>query len=1279
MKASLHPFDIVSSQSSPLIMRVGLLVVGIAIILAGWWTNFYAPTILLPKLWYMSLGGLAIFMAVLSSISASVRKAINAFGFLIFLGIHISILALTVINFFSPGFTGLLMISQLLFGLAFKRLRDFAIFGSLSLIIYTLSYSLCVQYIGAVDIEQNLFLGMMTFATFSSGLYVWNREARESADKKVNQILSRMVEQTGEAVVLLDRECEQILYQNQSAETYFAHHKEENRFTARTLLRKLDLRPVYFHDHFSQPGQTKSHQKTVLDNLERENEWAVQISSLGDNKVDYILMSIRDISPVVEHEKLLSENLSISDALLASLPDSLIKLDQKGIIRDLITPDQHPIQLEPDQFLDQAFSRFADAFLNPAEAAGLNAKLITVWEKLQPEELTVHVNQSSQDRYFSVNISPMKDQKHLLLVFRDITESKQFELALRQSEKNYREIFNSGSDGILILDVDTLHPVALNHACEKLLGYEIEELQQLSLPTLAVFPEKKELEKSLRTAVSGQSLSIECTLNRKQGPPKEVEMGTQSVVLGGKDRLMLIIRDLSERIEFTQHIGRFNDLFQSADIGMMILHVDEPGNDHSLRFVSANAFAESLLGNKQLVGKNLDEILPNWRLHRIPQKMLQVVTQKLAMVDDGVPFVDRKLEKQYWRTKIIPLPGQYVGMLFEVVTAQKVREIELTKSEQKFKELFQASPEAVLVVGSGGRILDANQIAARLFDLEINALREKSIEELLPNLQTNSGRKGFEALLTGDREFIESEVFNLDQQHIPAEIRGRTIELSGQAAILLHLTDIRERKQAEDRLRFFRSLINQANDAIFVLDSQSGKVVDFNERTPAALGYSPKEMRGLRLRDFSLTLEHKSLSSNNVASLISSGFQLYVGRHKRKDGSTYPVEVNMGYVDMQEHKYLVGVARDITERLYSEEALRQSEQKYRTLVEKMNEGLILTDNDETILFVNKRICEILGRPKEQIIGQRTYEVLQADGNTELIRTKSAMRRKGLSDQYELLIRQANGVHKWLLIAGAPYIDTNGDSIGTIAIITDITNRKQTELKLQEKNDELDAFVYKASHDLKGPLASIIGLTNIARDEVKDNAAHRYFDLIAKSTKRLDTILLELIDVTRINKAKLQLEHINVDELVDDIVNSLKHQSKSQQIRFQKHVALTNGFTTDKKLLNSILQNLIVNSINYQNPKAEPPIVDVWVEADPNQVHFKVSDNGLGIPEKMQKRVFEMFYRGNTKSKGSGLGLYIVKSAIEKLQGSCDIYSIEGQGTTFSFTLPMKMQLIEEND
>ncbi|MCB0845683.1 MAG: PAS domain-containing sensor histidine kinase, partial [Bacteroidetes bacterium] len=301
--------------------------------------------------------------------------------------------------------------------------------------------------------------------------------------------------------------------------------------------------------------------------------------------------------------------------------------------------------------------------------------------------------------------------------------------------------------------------------------------------------------------------------------------------------------------------------------------------------------------------------------------------------------------------------------------------------------------------------------------------------------------------------------------------------------------------------------------------------------------------------------------------------------------------------------------------------------------------------------------------------QKSYEIFFFFFSRKLIEEKFALRQKGISDQYEFQLKRENGSIIWVLIAGAPFIDGHGNMVGTIAIITDITDRKITEIKLQEKNNELDSFVYKASHDLKGPLASIIGVTNIAMEEINNPEALRYFSLISKSTERLDLILTELLDLTRINKAKINPEPILLRDLFDEIIASLQHQPLSDKVVFEKSFSFDEPYISDKKLLLSIFQNLILNSINYQNPEALQPRVEILVKKQEGRVLITIKDNGIGIPEKIKNRVFEMFYRGNSQSKGSGLGLYIVRNSVEKLSGFIDLESQPGVGTSITVSLP----------
>lgn len=476
-------------------------------------------------------------------------------------------------------------------------------------------------------------------------------------------------------------------------------------------------------------------------------------------------------------------------------------------------------------------------------------------------------------------------------------------------------------------------------------------------------------------------------------------------------------------------------------------------------------------------------------------------------------------------------------------------------------------------------------------------------------------------------------------------------------------------KRKTEAAHLLRDLLNTSVYGIFLLDETCERVLFQNELAGQYLKkvQDKESLNGTQLL-YMLGLDKKFLQ-NRVAN-SPPGFQdksYYTLRTEA--GESIQIQIYFARIRTPESDNMLIKIQDITERKQQEQKLRESEQQYRILVEKMNDGMMLTDMNETILFVNSRLAKMLQMPREKMIGQKSYEVIPEANNREKIISHSKLRAHRIADQYELQVQRRNGGSLWLLINGAPYIDASDEVVGTIAIITDITGRKQAELKLKDKNLELDSFTYKASHDLKGPLASIMGLSNIARDEVSDPKAIRYFDLIDQSTRRLDTILTDLIDLTRLNKAISEIQPIDIEKLIWDIVESLKHRKEAENINISVKVGKHAEFQTDVNLLTSILQNLIVNSINYHDPNQRAPKIDISVRQKASNLVFTITDNGVGIPDEMKDRVFEMFYRANTKSKGSGLGLYIVKNSIDKLHGEYKLESKEGKGTRFTFSIP----------
>lgn len=237
---------------------------------------------------------------------------------------------------------------------------------------------------------------------------------------------------------------------------------------------------------------------------------------------------------------------------------------------------------------------------------------------------------------------------------------------------------------------------------------------------------------------------------------------------------------------------------------------------------------------------------------------------------------------------------------------------------------------------------------------------------------------------------------------------------------------------------------------------------------------------------------------------------------------------------------------------------------------------------------------------------------------------------------------------------------------------EIQGHVKTTERLKEINKELDTFVYKATHDLRGPLSSTLGLVNLMKSEIKDEEALNYVDMISESTQRLDTILLELLEVSTIKHSSLKFSQIKFNKLIPEIYKSLNNKADTDEISFDLKIKEDDSYYSDKTILTSIFQNLLDNAIKYRRTKGKnPPSIKVTVKTNESGVDIEVQDNGCGIQDAAKDKVFDMFFRGDLYSKGSGLGLYIVKTSVNKLGGNIDFESSKNKGTTFRVFIPNK--------
>lgn len=225
-------------------------------------------------------------------------------------------------------------------------------------------------------------------------------------------------------------------------------------------------------------------------------------------------------------------------------------------------------------------------------------------------------------------------------------------------------------------------------------------------------------------------------------------------------------------------------------------------------------------------------------------------------------------------------------------------------------------------------------------------------------------------------------------------------------------------------------------------------------------------------------------------------------------------------------------------------------------------------------------------------------------------------------------------------------------------------------ELEEKNNTLDAFVYRASHDIKGPLNSIIGLTNLAQKQSEGTPFYEYFDHINKNSIRLKNLVTDLLQLSKVEQQGPIINEIDLRKMLDEIILSFSNLPDFDKVKITQRLPENAICRSDERLMYSVLQNLTENAIKYQDNTKEQPMLDVLVELSNTHIHMVFTDNGLGVPTELKEKIFDMFYKVDNKSNGTGLGLYIVKTAVAKLNGTIKIDSEVGKGTQFVVDIPI---------
>ena len=330
----------------------------------------------------------------------------------------------------------------------------------------------------------------------------------------------------------------------------------------------------------------------------------------------------------------------------------------------------------------------------------------------------------------------------------------------------------------------------------------------------------------------------------------------------------------------------------------------------------------------------------------------------------------------------------------------------------------------------------------------------------------------------------------------------------------------------------------------------------------------------------------------------------------------------------------------------------------------------------------------------ELIGNKASDMFARGKNKELIESKNELRKRNISDVYEVSVSTKNGEHKWWMISGAPNYNDNGELVGSIGIHLDITEQKKLELDLIEAKNIAEAskhakeiFLANMSHEIRTPMNAIIGMSNQLAKTNLENNQHLYLKTIQSAANNLLIIINDILDLSKIEAGKLSIENIGFEpgRLVDEVMQVMMYKAEEKGILF------TNSFY-DKRLakvligdpyrLNQILLNLVSNSIKF----TEKGGVDILCEliedtADSQKVKITVKDTGIGMEESFVDQIFEKFTqeykKGSRKYGGTGLGMSISKELVELMGGEIHVESRKGFGTSISFSLELKKGVLSD--
>jgi PAS domain S-box-containing protein len=853
----------------------------------------------------------------------------------------------------------------------------------------------------------------------------------------------------------------------------------------------------------------------------------------------------------------------------------------------------------------------------------------------------------------------------------------------RANEERYHQLIELSPDAILVYrdnQVDFVNSAALKlfgaSGPEQLVGKSYSDI--LSPDCHAVVAER------IRAALEEgkPAPAMEENIIRLDGTTRSTEVTTAPFTDERGKALLVDLRDVTERKRATELVleseGRFRSLVEDSPDVIGIFQ------ENRLQFI--NAAGVRLFGassQEELLGGTGEQFIhPQDRASAADR-----IRRRLAGETGIYPA-----EVRYIRVDGTPLPMEVsaapimfrgkpaVQFIARDISARKRADAQLRDSEALYHSLVENLPQQVFRKDLAGRFTFGNGPFCQSLGKPLGDILGKTDQDFFPpHLAAKYQRDDRYVMQTEQTFDAEEEHQKADGQTITVRVIKTPIRDAGGTITGVQgiAWDITERKRAEDKLKLFRNLIDQTDDAIEVLDVETGQFLDMNATGCRDLGYKREEILSLTVFDVDPTFDPAKFREGNET-LRKTGSRIWEGIHRRKDGSTFPVEVNVRCVKL-DRDYILAVVRNIAERKRVEAKL----QLQSSALAAAANGIVITDHAGMIVWVNPAFTRLTGYSAEEIIGQ--YPRLFKSGKHDPAFYKDLWDTilAGQVWRGEMINRHKDGQLYTEQTTITPVRDAKGEITHFIGIKQDVTQQRGLEIQLRQaqRMEAIGQLAGGVAHDFNNMLAVIRGNAELLLmdDDQLNRPVRDGLKQIHAAADRAANLTRQLLAFSR--KQVMQLQPSDFNDVIANLTKML-NRVIGEHIELQCTYAKRLPFVqADVGMLEQVLVNLTVNARDAM-PKGGQLVIatgnvqltDQDATRHPEAVAgdfvcLSVSDTGMGIAPEHLPQIFEPFFTTKELGRGTGLGLATVYGIVKQHGGWLEVSTQVGVGTTFTIFLP----------